>query len=451
MVDNFKPDYTMTSQVYQVMVSDLLINVLDKLDNMGKLSRFISQEIRQLTGARIVILMQYGHSVGDENHILININPKRRSKLADSAEISRLVDLSQNLAEPVLWTQDQCGEADEILARLKIGSAISSPLKIGNETLGCLLVLDLPEDTHGISETLQTLGKLSPILALVIHNAILFERQEDIIAARTIELMKINKDLKSEIKERKGVEESLRKLHGELELRVKDRTKALEIANAELSQYAHVVSHDLKAPLRAVRNYSDFLREDLEDALGGEQKEYLDGLNLAVGQGEQLVNDLLIVSRIGSAGAVSGDIDMGAFFLELAGGLNLPNNVELSLSDGLPVVKADKTLLNQVFQNIIENAVKFNTSPVKRIRIGRSDTGGEGVEFSVHDNGIGIESRFFDKIFLMFQRLHTRQEYEGTGIGLAIVKKALDKLGGSIRVESEPGRGSTFFVSIPEK
>ncbi len=260
-----------------------------------------------------------------------------------------------------------------------------------------------------------------------------------------------SEELVAEINERKQVEKALRELHGELEQRVEDRTKALKIANAELSQYSHVVAHDLKAPLRAIHNYSDFLREDLEDTLDDEQKGYLDGLNLAVGQGEQLVNDLLTLSRIGSAGAVSGAIDMGAFFLELVGVLDLPDNVELSLSDDLPVVKADKTLLSQIFQNLIENAVKFNDSPVKRIRIGRSDTEGADVEFFVHDNGIGIESRFSDKIFLIFQRLHTRQEYEGTGVGLAIVKKALDKLGGSVRVESEPGRGSTFFVSIPEK
>ena len=251
--------------------------------------------------------------------------------------------------------------------------------------------------------------------------------------------------------ERKQAEETLREVQKDLEIKVEERTEELRQANEGLSQYAHVVSHDLKAPLRAIRNYSDFLREDLEDALDGEQKGYLDGLNLAVGQGEELVNDLLTLSRIGSKGAAHEAIDLNGFIHELESTLSLPDNVELSLSDDLPVVKTDKTLLIQIFQNLIENAVKFNDSPDKRIRIGRSDTGGAGVEFFVHDNGIGIESRFLDKIFLIFQRLHTRQEYEGTGVGLAIVKKALYKLGGSIRVESEPGIGSTFFVSVPEK
>ncbi|MCP4401078.1 MAG: PAS domain-containing protein [bacterium] len=244
-------------------------------------------------------------------------------------------------------------------------------------------------------------------------------------------------------------EASLRKLHGELEQRVKERTKELEIANAELSQYAYVVSHDLKAPLRAIHNYSDFLREDLEGVLDGDQKEYLDGLNRAVGQGEGLINDLLALARVDKSDDASEVIDIKAFIHELAGSANLPDNVELLVSDNLPSMKVDKILLAQVFRNLIENAIKFNHLQVKRIRIDRNDAGEGNVELVVRDNGIGIETRFFDKIFLVFQRLHTRTEYEGTGIGLAIVKKAIIKMGGCIRVESEPGKGSAFYINIP--
>ncbi|MCP3954782.1 MAG: hypothetical protein GY697_21560, partial [Desulfobacterales bacterium] len=204
----------------------------------------------------------------------------------------------------------------------------------------------------------------------------------------------------------------------------KKRTKALEIANAELSQYAHVVSHDLKAPLRAIHNYSDFLREDLEGILDGDQREYLDGLNRAVIQGEELVNDLLTLARIDRSGDAHEAIDMDVLIHELELTLNLPDNVELSLSDDLPMVTTDKTLLSQIFQNLIDNAVKFNDSPVKRIRIDWNDIGEGNLELFVHDNGIGIAPRFFTQIFHVFQRLHTSKEYEGTGIGLAIVKKA---------------------------
>jgi len=242
-----------------------------------------------------------------------------------------------------------------------------------------------------------------------------------------------------------------RKIAKPVSILEKKRTKALEIANAELSQYAHVVSHDLKAPLRAIHNYSDFLREDLEGVLDGDQKEYLDGLNRAVHQGEELVNDLLTLARIDRSGDAYEAIDMDVLIHELESTLNLPDNVELSVSDDLPVVKTDKILLSQIFQNLIDNAVKFNDSRIKRIRIGRSDIGEGNLELFVHDNGIGIAPRFFSQIFQVFQRLHTRKEYEGTGIGLAIVNKAADKLGGNVRVESEPGKGSTFFINFPHE
>ncbi len=255
--------------------------------------------------------------------------------------------------------------------------------------------------------------------------------------------------------ERKQAEEALQKAHDELEQRVNERTKQLKevnemmkLANMELSQYAYVVSHDLKAPLRAIRNYSDFLREDLEQSLDDDQKEYLDNLNIAVGQGEELVNDLLTLSRIERTEEAFEEIDIRAFILELAESLNLPDNVELIISDDLSVIKTDRILLKQILQNLIDNAIKFNNSASKHIQIGRSDTGGGNLEFFIQDNGIGIETRFFNKIFMVFQRLHTRTEYEGTGIGLAIVKKAAGKLGGDIRVESEPGKGSKFFITI---
>lgn len=236
----------------------------------------------------------------------------------------------------------------------------------------------------------------------------------------------------------------------ELDQRVKERTKELQAANAELSQYAYVVSHDLKAPLRAIHNYSDFLREDLEAKLDGDQKSYLDGLNRAVSQGEELVNDLLTLSRIERSKDVSETVDVGLLIHELSTTMGLPENVELEIGNGLPAVKTDRILLTQIFRNLIDNAVKFNDAQIKRIRIGsHAESEKEPQEIFVQDNGIGIEKRFFDKIFQVFQRLHTRSEYEGTGIGLAIVKKAVGKIGGEIRVDSEPGKGSTFFIHIP--
>lgn len=218
----------------------------------------------------------------------------------------------------------------------------------------------------------------------------------------------------------------------------------------ELSQYAYVVSHDLKTPLRAIHNYADFLREDLEATLEGEQKEYLDGLNKAVSQSEELVNDLLELSRIGRRNEPTKPLDIGVFLKKLIASLDLPPDVDIVMKDDWPTIDVNPTLLRQIFQNLISNAVKFNHSPRKLVELGWFPVGDERYELFLHDNGIGIEPRYQEQIFHVFQRLHTTNEYDGTGIGLAIVKKAVSKLHGSVRVESKMGEGSTFLVTLPK-
>jgi PAS domain S-box-containing protein len=247
--------------------------------------------------------------------------------------------------------------------------------------------------------------------------------------------------------ERDATLEALQQAHRELAA----KAAALEQANAELEQYAYVVSHDLKAPLRAIHNYADFLREDLAMALDEEQKAYLDGLGLAVCEGEELVGDLLELSRIGRRSVPIETVDVGAFLRELSAILISPADVEIVMAEDWPTMDVEPVLLGQIFQNLIGNAIKFNHAPRKRVELGWRPLGEAQVELFVRDNGIGIDPRYHEKIFRAFERLHAREEYEGTGIGLAIVKKAADKLRGLVRVESEPGEGSTFFVTLPLK
>ncbi len=249
-----------------------------------------------------------------------------------------------------------------------------------------------------------------------------------------------------ELAERKRTEKALRFAHEDLEI----KAAALENANEELSQYAYVVSHDLKAPLRAIHNYSDFLREDLEGALVPEQITYLDGLNRAVRQGEELVSDLLEFSRVGKRRGPVEAVDMGVFFREFLGTFDLPPDVEVVIADDWPTIEADQTLLRQIFGNLIVNAAKFNDSTHKRVELGWALAPKDRCDFFVRDNGIGIDPQYYEQIFRVFQRLHTREEYDGTGLGLAIVKKASSKLYGSVRIESKPGKGSTFFITLPK-
>jgi signal transduction histidine kinase len=203
-------------------------------------------------------------------------------------------------------------------------------------------------------------------------------------------------------------------------------------------------------PLRAIHNYADFLKEDLEATLEGDQKMYLNGLVNAVGQGEDLVDDLLELARISGADGQIETINLGCFLHELIDFLNLSADVEVVLGDNWPSIDAQPTLLRQIFQNLIINAIKFNCSSGKRVKIDWRPVGQDHYEFCVRDNGIGIEPRYHEQIFQVFQRLHTREEYEGTGIGLAIVKKATSKLQGVIGIKSELGKGSSFLVTLPK-
>ena len=245
---------------------------------------------------------------------------------------------------------------------------------------------------------------------------------------------------------RMEAEKSLRETHTKL----LKKTSELERINAELSEYSSAVSHDVRAPLRAIHNYADFLREDLAEILKGEQKQYLDGLTQAVRQAEALVTDLLAFCRVGEQAMETETIDLGAFLRELVDSVSPPLEAEIKISEDLPAIEAPASLLRQIFQNLLENAIKFNDSPRKIVELGWRPAEKDQIEISVRDNGIGIEPQYQQQIFGVFQRLHTTGEVEGTGIGLAIVKKTVTRLGGAIRVESTPGQGSTFFVTLPK-
>ena len=225
----------------------------------------------------------------------------------------------------------------------------------------------------------------------------------------------------------------------------------LNKTNGELKHFAYVVSHDLKPPLRAIHNYSDFLQEDLGETLQAEQKAYLDGLARAVRQSEEFVNDLLQLSRIGRQDLVIKKVDLRDFFQELLEDMKIPPDVKIIRGEGWPSLDTEPTLLRQIFFNLISNAIKFNRSPEKVVEVGWQPAGEESYEIFVRDNGIGIEPRFFEQILRPFQRLHTTKEFEGTGIGLAIVVKAAARLNGAVRMESQPGEGSVFFVRLLKK
>jgi PAS domain S-box-containing protein len=249
----------------------------------------------------------------------------------------------------------------------------------------------------------------------------------------------------TDITKRKQMEVEIKKYSLELEHKIEELRKV----NDELSQYTYAVSHDLRAPLRALNNYCRFLQEDCSDSLDDIGQEYVQAIAENAWYMEELVTDLLEYSRIGRTRPKITNVSVGKLLARLVAQLHPDEDVEITLPKEDIIIPAYEVPMEQIFSNLLSNALKFNQSQKPHISLEYKEIG-DAWEFSVRDNGIGIESRHFDKIFGIFQRLHTQEEYEGTGIGLAIVKKAVEQHGGTIWVESTPGKGSIFTFTLPK-
>jgi PAS domain S-box-containing protein len=255
-----------------------------------------------------------------------------------------------------------------------------------------------------------------------------------------------------DISERKRLQEALRQSYQKLEARVAQRTEELARSNKDLEQFAYVASHDLQEPLRMVASFTQLLEKRYGDKLGQEAKEFIGYAVDGATRMQRLINDLLTFSRVASRGQKASAVDAQAALDEALGNLR-PAISEAGAAvshDALPTVRADYGQLVQLFQNLIGNALKFHGEKPARVHVAARQDHGR-VVFSVQDNGIGIEPEFFERIFVIFQRLHGREKYPGTGIGLAVCKKIVERQGGKLWVESQPGQGATFYFSIPEQ
>jgi PAS domain S-box-containing protein len=235
------------------------------------------------------------------------------------------------------------------------------------------------------------------------------------------------------------------------EIRLMGVMADLERSNKDLVQFAYVASHDLQEPLRMVSSYTQLLAQHYEGRLDEKAKKFMDYAVDGAVRMQRLINDLLTYSRVGTQGKPLEATDTHALLGEAIS--NLAAMIEekraVITNEDLPIVQADASQLMQVFQNLISNAIKFQGENIPHIHMSAQDKGWEWV-FSVKDNGIGIERQYAGRVFIIFQRLHTRQEYPGTGIGLAVCKRIVERHGGRIWFESEPGQGSTFFFTMPK-
>jgi light-regulated signal transduction histidine kinase (bacteriophytochrome) len=225
----------------------------------------------------------------------------------------------------------------------------------------------------------------------------------------------------------------------------------LRHSNTELEQFAYVASHDLQEPLRGIAGLAQLLQQRYQGQLDSRADEYILHIVEGTQRMQTLINDLLAYSRIGRRGEAIQATAVEAALKATLENLNMAIREygATITNESLPTVRADATQLIQLFQNLIGNAIKFRSERPPHIHIGVADAG-DFWQFSVRDNGIGIEPQYFERIFQVFQRLHTRREYKGTGIGLAICKKIIERHGGQIWLESELGQGSTFYFTLPK-
>lgn len=228
------------------------------------------------------------------------------------------------------------------------------------------------------------------------------------------------------------------------------RTEELSRSNKELEQFAYVASHDLQEPLRMVASYTQLIAQRYRGKLDTDADEFIAYAVDGATRMQAIINDLLTLSRVSTRNTAFSRADAKLALDKALANLRLviAETGATIICDSLPALNADGSQLTQLFQNLVGNAIKFRGSNPPRIEIGAEQQDGEWV-FHVRDNGIGIAPEYFERIFLMFQRLHTKKEYPGTGIGLTICKKVVERHGGRIWIESEPGKGTTFYFTIP--
>jgi PAS domain S-box-containing protein len=318
-----------------------------------------------------------------------------------------------------------------------------------DELLGQKVTNIIPE---GFAERLAADGRRSPeaALAQVIGTELELTARRKNGSAFPIELML------SPLESEEGllVTAAIRDITArkEAEAHLVQKVAELSRSNEELAQFAYVASHDLQEPLRMVASYTQLLSRRYKGRLDSDADEFIAFAVDGAGRMQRLIQDLLEFSRVGTKGRelveTSSEVALGQALVNLRRAIQTSSAVVTH--DPLPAVLADTAQLTQLFQNLVGNAIKYQKSGIPQVHISAAKNGGRKWVFSVQDNGLGIDPIYFERIFGMFQRLHKREEFDGTGIGLAICKKIVERHGGHISVESQPGQGSTFRFALAE-
>jgi signal transduction histidine kinase len=307
-----------------------------------------------------------------------------------------------------------------------------------------LLDLGLP-DSHGL-ETVQKVHGINPDVPIVVlTGAADGEMALDAIRSGAEDYLVKGKPLEFALVriirytvERKRTEQNVSKL-----------LKEVENINRELSDFASIVSHDLKAPLRGIKTLAEWIMTDNADRLTEDGREQMELLSSRVDRMHNLIEGVLEYSRVGREKEKRVTVHLGELVPEIWDMISAPETISFTVEMELPEIQCEHTRISQVFQNLLSNAAKYMDKPEGHVVVRCVETG-HVWEFSVSDNGPGIDQRHFEKIFRMFQTLTARDGFESTGVGLTVVKKIVEMYGGKIWVESEVGKGTTFFFTLPK-
>ena len=314
--------------------------------------------------------------------------------------------------------------ADEIVQREKLRSVLCIPLIKQKEVLGILYLENSLIKSVFTDDQVDFASLLTGQAAIALQNAVL-------------------------LRDMKYAHETIKQMNQELEDKVKARTRELDMVNEDLNEFAHVVSHDLKAPLRGIIQLAGWMTDDYKDLIDKDGREILFLLESRARRMHSMINGILKYSRAGRINEHPRPVNLNRLVKDAAELIGMPKSFTLSILTSLPVIRCEETLVFQVFQNLFDNAVKYMDKEKGRIDVNCIEKD-FGWQFCVADNGPGIDEKDSKKVFQIFQALGSEAETDSTGIGLALVEKIINKLGGRVWLESEVGNGSKFFFTIPK-
>ena len=361
-------------------------------------------------------------------------------KLANVVESSDDAIITKSLDGCILsWNKG----AEQIYGYSKeevIGKSISilAPPELKKEISELILKIKLEEDVHHY-ETLRLKKDGTPMDVSITLSPIFDD------SGKLVAISNISRD----ITERKVAERELNEYRNSLEEKVEKRTKELARSNAELEHFAYIAAHDLREPLRMITSFLQLLEKRYKDQLDQDANEFIDYAVDGAKRLNDMINDLLKYSKVTSTEPICLPVNLEKVLEDALINLIIPteeNNAVITY-DSLPKVHGDEKLLILLLQNLIGNGIKYNDKKTPKIHISSIKKDNQYI-ISVKDNGIGIKPEHLERIFTIFQRLHGKEEYDGTGIGLSIAQKIVHQHHGEIWVESEPGKGSTFYFTI---